>query len=111
MRVCPKCKSESKVVNTRLSGSLVWRRRVCNKCGKTWSTYEIEATQFAYMGLITLKFDNLREETDELIAATIKHPEIKRVLAAITREVVANAKTASRVFESQEDEGSGNSTQ
>lgn len=42
--LCPKCKSESKVIDSRDRGDRVRRRRQClvKKCNHRWTTYEIE---------------------------------------------------------------------
>ena len=45
--VCPYCKKDSQVVNSRIQkrANSVWRRRKCPKCSAVWTTHErIEAT-------------------------------------------------------------------
>lgn len=41
MFVCENCKSESKVINSRPSGTNTIRRRECLGCHHRWSTYEV----------------------------------------------------------------------
>jgi len=40
--VCPFCRSESQVYNSRARGQglVIWRRRRCNGCGACWTTHE-----------------------------------------------------------------------
>lgn len=44
MSLCPECRSESRVIDTRLdSRGWRWRRRVCNGCNERFNTYELPA--------------------------------------------------------------------
>ncbi len=47
---CPKCKcTSSYVIDSRNEGTYIRRRRVCNKCGTRYSTFEL--SQAEYLGL------------------------------------------------------------
>ena len=48
---CPKCKSDTNVVDSRPSGEEVRRRRQCAKCGYRFTTYEITLTRKARLEL------------------------------------------------------------
>ena len=37
---CPTCESSSQVIDSRLSGNEIRRRRVCLFCGRRFTTYE-----------------------------------------------------------------------
>ena len=44
--ICTKCKSKTKVIDSRLvTEELVYRRRKCTTCNKTFTTYEEKAPQ------------------------------------------------------------------
>jgi transcriptional regulator NrdR family protein len=46
MKPCPKCQSTSRVIDSRQNYEHTYRRRECNKCAHTWTTYEIHSDQF-----------------------------------------------------------------
>jgi len=46
MKPCPKCLSTSRVIDSRQNNEHTYRRRECNKCAHTWTTYEIHADEF-----------------------------------------------------------------
>jgi transcriptional regulator NrdR family protein len=43
MIFCPNCKCGSKVVNSRIAGNTVRRRRMCFECKERWTTYEVDS--------------------------------------------------------------------
>jgi len=45
--LCGRCGEKSRVLDTRISGNTVCRRRECPKCGDRWTTYEARATDGA----------------------------------------------------------------
>jgi transcriptional repressor NrdR len=58
---CPKCGcQEDKVIDSRASreGATIRRRRVCEKCGHRFTTYE----ELEHEGMMVLKRDGRREE-------------------------------------------------
>ncbi len=57
---CPYCGSKSKVVDTRIAGEGIRRRRECLACGQRFTTYE----RVAPMRLMVVKADGRREEFD-----------------------------------------------
>ena len=46
MKPCPKCHSTSHVLDSRQNNEHTYRRRHCNKCPHTWTTYEIHQDEF-----------------------------------------------------------------
>lgn len=46
MRVICSCGTRSSCYDSRVSDKSIWRRRVCNSCGKRWSTFEIGMEEF-----------------------------------------------------------------
>lgn len=46
MKPCPKCHSASHVTDSRQNNEHTYRRRHCNKCPHTWTTYEIHVDEF-----------------------------------------------------------------
>ena len=60
---CPYCKyTESKVIDSRptVDGESIRRRRICQQCGKRFTTYEKVETS----PLIVIKKDDTREQFD-----------------------------------------------
>ena len=45
MKPCPKCHSTSHVLDSRQHNEHTYRRRHCNKCPHTWTTYEIHGDE------------------------------------------------------------------
>lgn len=59
---CPYCKSIDTIVkDSRPSGDTIRRRRLCNKCGRRFSTYEVYET----IPLMVVKKDNSRQRYDK----------------------------------------------
>jgi transcriptional regulator NrdR family protein len=56
MKPCPKCLSTSRVTDSRQNNEHTYRRRECNKCFHTWTTYEIHADEFDKVS----KYNNLK---------------------------------------------------
>ena len=50
--MCGKAKTSVKDVRPFEDGRTIWRRRVCKKCGKSFSTFEVDSTRFAVGGKI-----------------------------------------------------------
>lgn len=48
-RTCPLCDGETEVLETREIGSSVFRRRRCQQCGNTYSTFEIYADEWEFL--------------------------------------------------------------
>ena len=46
MKPCPKCHSTSHVLDSRQNNDHTYRRRRCNKCPHSWTTYEIHGDEF-----------------------------------------------------------------
>ncbi|MFH1873994.1 MAG: transcriptional regulator NrdR [Pseudomonadota bacterium] len=85
---CPYCpETESKVIDSRVSqtGSLIRRRRECEKCGKRFTTYErIEEPL-----VVVVKKDGRRENFDpQKLANGIRKACEKRPIAADTIDEV-----------------------
>lgn len=71
MKLCPKCKSESDVKDTRdREHGYIWRRRKCKACGYRWGTIEIsnsryrrvQKTEKALMAVANMANSAMREE-------------------------------------------------
>ena len=56
MKPCPKCQSTSRVFDSRQTYDHTYRRRECNKCAHTWTTYEIHGDEFDKIN----KYNNLK---------------------------------------------------
>lgn len=87
---CPFCpETESKVIDSRVSktGSLIRRRRECERCGKRFTTYEkVEDPQIA-----VVKKDGRREAFDyKKIASGIRKACEKRPISEETIEEVVD---------------------
>ena len=93
---CPYCGlDETRVVDSRPSdeGTSIRRRRVCDNCGKRFTTYEKVET----IPMIVIKKDNNREPYDRskieggILRACHKRPvsinQIKRVVDEIEKEI------------------------
>ena len=62
---CPQCESpKSRVIETRQSGSAIFRRKQCGECDRRYSTYEVSAAFFE-------EIKTLRQGLDEI--ATVTH--------------------------------------
>ena len=93
---CPYCSSDNtRVIDSRPAddNNSIRRRRLCDECGKRFTTYEKVET----IPLIVIKKDNTREQFDRtkieggVLRACYKRPvpaeEIKRAVDAIETEV------------------------
>ena len=56
MKPCPKCHATSRVFDSRQTYDHTYRRRQCNKCPHTWTTYEIHGDEFDKIN----KYNNLK---------------------------------------------------
>lgn len=43
--ICPKCGSETRVIDTRPAGDMIRRRRECENCRRRITTYEVTLAQ------------------------------------------------------------------
>lgn len=44
---CPKCRSETRVVDSRMNEDSIRRRRECRECGHRFSTMEVDVNYYA----------------------------------------------------------------
>jgi transcriptional repressor NrdR len=100
---CPKCGGQDdKVIDSRASreGATIRRRRVCEKCGHRFTTYE----EVEHEGLMVLKRDGRREEfsREKLLSgikkACQKRPISLKALDDLVDHIVA---TVTEKFESE----------
>ena len=58
---CPKCKcTSSYVIDTRDAGSYIRRRRVCNKCGTRYSTFELSKLEYLDLKAVKKMVDRIK---------------------------------------------------
>ena len=58
---CPKCKcKESYVIDTSDEGSYIRRRRVCNKCGTRYSTFELSKLEYLDLKAVKKMVDRIK---------------------------------------------------
>ena len=81
---CPHCKSDKhKVLDTRVAGDAIRRRRRCDACGLRFTTYEHIAAN-----LLVVKSDGRREPFDrQKLLSGIQIAAVKR---PISRETIEN---------------------
>jgi transcriptional repressor NrdR len=94
---CPYCEaSETSVVDTRLAGDAVRRRRLCGGCERRFTTYE----RFDHGPLYIRKRDGSREPFDRaklmagLERATIKRPVEREQLEGLVDRIAAELRAA-----------------
>ncbi|MDR1760636.1 MAG: transcriptional regulator NrdR [Fibrobacter sp.] len=87
--ICPYCKfGEDKVVDSRVSGSSIRRRRECLSCNRRFTTYEyIEAVP-----LTVIKRDNRREpfQREKLLAGVTMACKKRPVSRSTIEEIATN---------------------
>lgn len=68
-RLCPKCHSDTLIVDTRDKYNTTWRRHKCKSCGKIYQTLEFyldDYSQFAHRErLMGMMFDSIQGVTDK----------------------------------------------
>ena len=72
---CPFCGNDNtRVIDSRPveDNTSIRRRRVCDECGKRFTTYEKAET----IPLIIIKKESLRKHTDHIVCRRVKHPLI-----------------------------------
>ncbi len=52
-RMCPKCGVDGFVIDTRIEGDIIRRRRKCENCGHRWTSVEIDKIE--YIKLLRLR--------------------------------------------------------
>ena len=58
---CPKCKcKDSYVIDTRDTGAYIRRRRVCNKCGTRYSTFELSNAEYLELKAVKKMVDRIK---------------------------------------------------
>lgn len=96
--ICPFCShSDTEVIETRIAenGTVVRRRRTCNKCGKRFTTYE----RVEEIPILVIKRDGKRERFDPeklnrgILKATGKTTVTGEQIQQIVRQVHADLKT------------------
>jgi transcriptional repressor NrdR len=99
--ICPYCKNdEDKVVDSRMSGLSIRRRRECLTCGRRFTTYEYVET----VSLTVIKRDNRREpfQRDKLLNGILTSCKKRPVSMETINEVVDNVENELFALESQE---------
>ena len=99
--ICPYCKKdEGKVVDSRMSGLSIRRRRECLTCGRRFTTYEYVET----VSLTVIKRDNRREpfQRDKLLNGILTSCKKRPVSMETINEVVDNVENELFALESQE---------
>lgn len=99
--ICPYCKNdEDKVVDSRMSGLSIRRRRECLTCGRRFTTYEYVET----VSLTVIKRDNRREpfQRDKLLNGILTSCKKRPVSMETINEVVDSVENELFALESQE---------
>ena len=100
---CPYCKyTESKVIDSRptVDGESIRRRRICQQCGKRFTTYEnIESRS-----LMVIKKDGSRQQYDreKLMRGILKACQKRPVTKAQMDDLLSNIEK--ELYDQQEDE-------
>ena len=100
---CPYCKyTESKVIDSRptVDGESIRRRRICQQCGKRFTTYEtIES-----LSLMVIKKDGSRQQYDreKLMRGILKACQKRPVTKAQMDDLLSNIEK--ELYDQQEDE-------
>jgi len=61
MKPCPKCQGFARVTDSRQTYDHTYRRKTCQKCAHTFSTYEIHSDEFDKVN----KYNNLKKIISE----------------------------------------------
>ncbi|MGI6179408.1 transcriptional regulator NrdR [Butyricicoccus intestinisimiae] len=100
---CPYCKyTESKVIDSRptVDGESIRRRRICQQCGKRFTTYETIESR----SLMVIKKDGSRQQYDreKLMRGIIKACQKRPVTKAQMDDLLSNIEK--ELYDQQEDE-------
>ena len=100
---CPYCKyTESKVIDSRptVDGESIRRRRICQQCGKRFTTYETIESR----SLMVIKKDGSRQQYDreKLMRGILKACQKRPVTKAQMDDLLSNIEK--ELYEQQEDE-------
>ena len=100
---CPYCKyTESKVIDSRptVDGESIRRRRICQQCGKRFTTYETIESR----SLMVIKKDGSRQQYDreKLMRGILKACQKRPVTKAQMDDLLSNIEK--KLYDQQEDE-------
>ena len=100
---CPYCKyTESKVIDSRptVDGESIRRRRICQQCGKRFTTYETIESR----SLMVIKKDGSRQQYDreKLMRGILKACQKRPVTKAQMDDLLSNIEK--ELYDQQEDE-------
>ncbi len=100
---CPYCKyTESKVIDSRptVDGESIRRRRICQQCGKRFTTYETIESR----SLMVIKNDGSRQQYDreKLMRGILKACQKRPVTKAQMDDLLSNIEK--ELYDQQEDE-------
>ena len=100
---CPYCKyTESKVIDSRptVDGESIRRRRICQQCGKRFTTYETIESR----SLMVIKKDGSRQQYDreKLMRGILKACQKRPVTKAQMDDLLSNSEK--ELYDQQEDE-------
>ena len=100
---CPYCKyTESKVIDSRptVDGESIRRRRICQQCGKRFTTYETIESR----SLMVIKKDGSRQQYDreQLMRGILKACQKRPVTKAQMDDLLSNIEK--ELYDQQEDE-------
>ena len=100
---CPYCKyTESKVIDSRptVDGESIRRRRICQQCGKRFTTYETIESR----SLMVIKKDGSRQQYDreKLMRGILKACQKRPVTKAQMYDLLSNIEKV--LYDQQEDE-------
>ena len=100
---CPYCKyTESKVIDSRptVAGERIRRRRICQQCGKRFTTYETIESR----SLMVIKKDGSRQQYDreKLMRGILKACQKRPVTKAQMDDLLSNIEK--ELYDQQEDE-------
>ena len=100
---CPYCKyTESKVIDSRptFDGESIRRRRICQQCGKRFTTYETIESR----SLMVIKKDGSRQQYDreKLMRGILKACQKRPVTKAQMDDLLSNIEK--ELYDQQEDE-------
>lgn len=100
---CPYCKyTESKVIDSRptVDGESIRRRRICQQCGKRFTTYETIESH----SLMVIKKDGSRQQYDreKLMRGILKACQKRPVTKAQMDDLLSNIEK--ELYDQQEDE-------
>lgn len=92
MIFCPTCKGVSRVVDSRVTGNSIRRRRRCESCGERWSTYEVDSGVVAALNDVEQHITAIAAMAPT-VSTAIEDYEVRRYQFA---DVVSKAKPGPR---------------